>query len=320
MRPPSQPRHPTAQMPRHRAPRRTLAARLRRPLRVGTAIFATLTFVTGSATLYLAVWKPATLEQITTAASGGQVTQAQEAARDRAVNRANRSVALGGRQSLGGAVTGDSPWSDLKGKNRRTPTAKPTTATPTPKATQKPSPKPKPKPVAKAAPKPAPKPAAPTRLADGRPVFALPFKCGQRWRFTTYAGHNPEDAKIDFFYDDGETRGQPVLASAAGTVSKLLPEIGAVKIEHGQGWTTMYNHMDPIMVEVGQKLAQGDQIGRAGSVDTGVAHVHYEQIFDSNGDNYGSSPAEIVQPIIQGVKYSLHEGDDQPVVASKNSC
>jgi murein DD-endopeptidase MepM/ murein hydrolase activator NlpD len=195
---------------------------------------------------------------------------------------------------------------------------------PTPKATRKatkkptPKPTPKPSPTKKKVAKPAPKPAL-ARLADGRPNFQLPFTCGQRWRFTTYADHNPEWGKIDFFYDGGTTRGQPVRASAPGEVVKLLPEIGAVKISHGQRWYTMYNHMDPIMVTVGQKVTQGQQIGKAGSVGTGVAHVHYEQIYDSDNNGLGTSPAEIVHPIIQGKKYSLTEGEE-PIEASTNTC
>ena len=226
-------------------------------------------------------------------------------ARDRA-SRGDRIDGSGrvpsGTESMEGADDpGPRPTTKSIRKSKPTPTPTPK---PTPKATKKPTPKPKP---------------SLARLANGRPNFQLPFKCGQHWRFTTYANHNPEDAKIDFFYQDGETRGQPVLASAPGTVAKLLPEIGAVKIDHGQRWTTMYNHMDPIMVEVGQKVAQGEQIGRAGSIDTGIPHVHYEQIYDADDDGFGSSPSEIVHPIIQGVEYSLHAGEE-PIKESTNNC
>ncbi|MEQ4207902.1 M23 family metallopeptidase [Actinopolymorpha sp. B17G11] len=202
---------------------------------------------------------------------------------------------------------------------RAKPTAKATSTKPKPSPT-KASPKPAAAPAPKkaVAEKPAGQP-SPVKLADGRPNFQSPFTCGERWRGTTYANHNPEDKKIDFFYQDGETRGRDVRASAPGVVNRILPEIGAIKIYHGDRWYTMYNHMDPILVEVGQKLAQGELVGKAGSVDTGVPHLHYEQIYDADNDDWGSSPAEIVNPIIQEVRYSLSAGDE-PIIKSTNNC
>jgi murein DD-endopeptidase MepM/ murein hydrolase activator NlpD len=223
-----------------------------------------------------------------------------------------------GESSFGTSASADAELRSRaadKASRAGTRTPKPTT-TPTPRPTKaKPTPTPTPKKtVAKKAAAPSP-----AKLADGRPNFQLPFTCGERWRGTTYANHNPEDKKIDFFYQDGETRGREVRASAPGVVNRILPEIGAIKIYHGDRWYTMYNHMDPILVEVGQKLAQGQVVGKAGSVDTGVAHLHYEQIYDADNDDWGSSPAEIVNPIIQGVRYSLQAGDE-PIIKSTNNC
>jgi hypothetical protein len=30
----------------------------------------------------------------------------------------------------------------------------------------------------------------------GRPDFKLPFKCGEKWRLSTYRGHAPDDKKL----------------------------------------------------------------------------------------------------------------------------
>src|SRR2546423_14343317 len=61
--------------------------------------------------------------------------------------------------------------------------------------------------------------------AGPRPLFQLPFPCGQTWQASTYAGHWPNDNSIDLRkYDDTGTnvsRGEPVLASAAGTVAQV---------------------------------------------------------------------------------------------------
>ncbi|WP_238341188.1 M23 family metallopeptidase [Actinopolymorpha rutila] len=207
------------------------------------------------------------------------------------------------------------------------PTPKPTkTATPRPKprptAKPKPRPKPVPKPQPRPEPKPKPKPAAvPVRLPDGRPNFQLPFRCGQRWRATTYAGHNPEQGKIDWFYQDGTTRGQDVLASAPGVVDHISPGSGLIELDHGGGWYSVYIHMPTFTVSEGEKVAQGQKIGEVGSVNTDVAHLHYEQLYDENGDGRGSTPSEIQIPlIIQGTKYALTESTDDVVVTSKNNC
>ncbi|WP_147304599.1 M23 family metallopeptidase [Thermasporomyces composti] len=125
--------------------------------------------------------------------------------------------------------------------------------------------------------------------------------------------------KLDIFNADGESRGTDVVASAAGVVDRVKPSNGQVKIHHGGRWYTMYIHMGRIVVHDGQRVEAGQKIGEVGSVNTGVAHLHYEQIYDQNNDGYGSSPAEITYPVIQGVKYSLSPGDE-PIVKSENGC
>ncbi|WP_204946210.1 M23 family metallopeptidase [Micromonospora luteifusca] len=134
------------------------------------------------------------------------------------------------------------------------------------------------------------------RPAGPRPLFQMPVSCGETWQLSTYPGH--DDYDVDFFPTEGEAWGRPVLASYAGTVTvagingslgSRTPENpeGArgrgggywVKIDHGGKWETQYLHMlEPPLVTVGQKVAQGDQIGRLGSTgNSGAPHLHYEQ-------------------------------------------
>lgn len=153
---------------------------------------------------------------------------------------------------------------------------------------------------------------------DARPDFTLPFACGERWRLTTYAGHNPEDKKLDMYRVDGETRGSVVRASAPGRVKELVHP-GGVKIDHGEGWYTLSLHMQEIAVEPGDEVRRGDPIGLVGSVATSVAHLHYEQLFDDDAKG-NARPFDMVHPILEGVEYRLSPDDEFPVVESTTNC
>ncbi|MEE1764025.1 MULTISPECIES: M23 family metallopeptidase [unclassified Streptomyces] len=157
-------------------------------------------------------------------------------------------------------------------------------------------------------------PAAPA----ARPDFRLPFACGQTWQLQTYRGHAPEDKKLDMYRVGGNTLGSLVAASAAGTVTEFF-EPGGLEINHGNGWFTVYLHMDRRDVRVGQQVASGATLGRLGLVGTTSAHLHYEQLYDTNGDNNGEND-EIVHPVIQGTEYRLSPDSNFPQVTSTNAC
>ncbi|AVT34058.1 peptidase M23 [Plantactinospora sp. BC1] len=129
-----------------------------------------------------------------------------------------------------------------------------------------------------------------------RPLFQLPVACGEAWQLGTYPGH--DDYDVDLFPTEGEAWGRPVLASYGGrvTVAGINGSLGGrtpenpdgprgrgggywVKIDHGGKWETQYLHLlEPPLVEVGQRVEQGEQIGRVGSTgNSGAPHLHYEQ-------------------------------------------
>jgi murein DD-endopeptidase MepM/ murein hydrolase activator NlpD len=78
-----------------------------------------------------------------------------------------------------------------------------------------------------------------------RPLFQMPVPCGQTWDVSTYNGHWPDEDSIDMAEraDDGDdiSEGEPVLASAAGTVIDVVTSPGGdhrVYLDHGDGWAT----------------------------------------------------------------------------------
>ncbi|NYT94636.1 M23 family metallopeptidase [Salinispora sp. H7-4] len=118
--------------------------------------------------------------------------------------------------------------------------------------------------------------------ADGvRPSFQLPFPCGESWELSTYRSH--DDYDVDMFASNGTTAGRPILAAAAGTVSYAGWDGGGgwhVQLNHGEGWESLYLHMEsPPVVSTGQSVQQGQLLGKVGSTGNSSApHLHHEQL------------------------------------------
>jgi murein DD-endopeptidase MepM/ murein hydrolase activator NlpD len=74
--------------------------------------------------------------------------------------------------------------------------------------------------------------------------------------------------------------GTPVIAAASGTVvsSRYEPRYGrVVKIEHPNGFTTIYAHNDENLVEVGDRVVAGQPIASVGRTGRASSHhVHFE--------------------------------------------
>ena len=75
--------------------------------------------------------------------------------------------------------------------------------------------------------------------------------------------------------------GDPVYSSDGGRVARAGWWPGgfgnAVKIDHGNGYVTLYAHMSAVQVVEGQRVKRGDVIGQMGSTgrSTGT-HLHFE--------------------------------------------
>ena len=83
--------------------------------------------------------------------------------------------------------------------------------------------------------------------------------------------------------------GTPIKASAAGTVVQAAWAGHSgyrVKIDHGNGLETSYNHNSALKVSVGQKVQRGDVVSLAGSTGNSTGpHLHLEVIVNGKWVN-----------------------------------
>lgn len=82
----------------------------------------------------------------------------------------------------------------------------------------------------------------------------------------------------------------PVFATAEGRVSKVSVEVGGygkyIIIDHQNGFTTMYCHLNDFAISEGDEVRQGDHIGFVGT--TGLSskpHLHYEVRFKGRAED-----------------------------------
>ena len=80
--------------------------------------------------------------------------------------------------------------------------------------------------------------------------------------------------------DFGAPRGTPIKSAGLGRVvhSGWMGAYGrAVAIDHGEGLTTLYAHMDKTLVKRGQKVEPGAPIGLVGNTGRSTGpHLHFE--------------------------------------------
>jgi murein DD-endopeptidase MepM/ murein hydrolase activator NlpD len=111
--------------------------------------------------------------------------------------------------------------------------------------------------------------------------FEMPFPCGQTWTGTTYASHSPNSNSIDWNRPDDVD--DAVVAAAPGTVSlaQTVDNGGYGKyviVDHPNGDKSLYAHLNRVLVTVGQRVDQGQQIGNVGSTGSSTGpHLHFEE-------------------------------------------
>ncbi len=125
--------------------------------------------------------------------------------------------------------------------------------------------------------------ASTTLLPAGPVVFSGPIIEG---RITSHYGTvRPNiNQRAHNGIDLAAARGTPVHAPAGGVVLvattnyEPAPNYGSVIVlDHGDGWQTLYAHLDSVDVTVGERVASGQSIGRLGSTGQATGpHVHVE--------------------------------------------
>lgn len=111
--------------------------------------------------------------------------------------------------------------------------------------------------------------------------FQMPFPCGQTWTGSTRSGHSPSTRSID--WNRADDAGDAVVAAAPGVVSRADATGRSgyghhVIVDHENGESTVYAHLDAVLVATGQRIDQGAQLGTVGA--TGNArgsHLHFEE-------------------------------------------
>ena len=111
-------------------------------------------------------------------------------------------------------------------------------------------------------------------------IQKLPFAHPLNETFQYTSGFGPRWGTMHYGTDMAARHGSPILATADGVIKFAGWEKGygkLVKIKHDFGYETRYAHLSKINVKVGQRISQGDRIGKMGNTgrSTGT-HLHYE--------------------------------------------
>lgn len=99
---------------------------------------------------------------------------------------------------------------------------------------------------------------------------------GYGWRIDPFTGKQTFHKGIDI----ATNLGNPVVATADGIVVETKNDrIGGktILISHGGGLSTLFYHLDKILVRPGQKVKRGEVIGLVGKTGKALGpHLHYE--------------------------------------------
>lgn len=118
------------------------------------------------------------------------------------------------------------------------------------------------------------------RRAPATP-YEMPFPCAEQWVGSTRPGHSPSRNSVDWNRVDDQ--GDPVVAAAPGVVTIAQRRIDGgygrfVLIDHLNGESSRYAHLDSVDVQPGQSVDAGTLIGTVGSTGNVTGpHLHFEE-------------------------------------------
>ena len=150
------------------------------------------------------------------------------------------------------------------------------------------------------------------------PDYEMPFSCGQVWEGSTRPSHSPSAYSVDF--NRVPDLGEPALAAAPGVVTSVT-DLGNrsygryVVIDHGNGDSTLYAHLDALWAVPGQRVDQGSIIGLVGtSGGSSGPHLHFEERLNGRVQKPWFHQTEFVMPRTQ----ASQNCSDTPVVGDWN--
>ncbi len=129
--------------------------------------------------------------------------------------------------------------------------------------------------------------------------YSLPFACGDTWVGTSRTSHSPSKKAVDFnrIGDFGASVVAPALGRVVRAAKKPDGGYGRwVVIDHLNGESSLFAHLDKVTVRSGQFIDKGQLIGtvgRSGRV-TGP-HLHFEERIGSR----------VIKPRFEGARYRL---------------
>ncbi len=142
-------------------------------------------------------------------------------------------------------------------------------------------------------------------LCGSSAQFKLPFPAGRAYTITQAAGssfsHN--DAYNRHAIDFGMPVGVPILASAAGTIRFEGWATGGggimALVDHGNNRCSQYAHLSATIINIGNRVAQGQRIGTSGATGNVTGpHLHWNIV---NCDSQTSR--EIPNSVEVGTRY-----------------
>lgn len=124
-------------------------------------------------------------------------------------------------------------------------------------------------------------------IMNAAPVFISPVDEGKYWLSSYFGPRKKPNGQASFHkgIDMAALKGTPVKAAASGFVQEAYEDKGygkTIVISHEQEHKTRYAHLDKILVVKGQRVEQGQLIGKVGATGNvrtagkDPSHLHFE--------------------------------------------
>lgn len=120
--------------------------------------------------------------------------------------------------------------------------------------------------------------------SGGAAPFKLPFPAGSAYQVTQTPGegYSHDDDYNRHAVDFGTPTGTPIVASAGGTIRfEGWNGVGGIMalIDHGDNRCSQYAHLDSTIINTGDQVAQGQQIGTSGATGNVTGpHLHWNVV------------------------------------------